>query len=190
MDELLAHMLDAHGGLENWSNVSTLTAKLSLDGPFWAGRGWPDIYAGKSVELDAHREHTVFTPYTAAERSSILDVEPERVAIQTADGEVLERRTDPRSTYPMPFEPTTPWDALQVAYFTSYAVWNYLTSPFLLTYPGVQAQEIEPWDEDGESWRRLQVTFPETIATHNRDQVFYFDHIRGARDTAGTADVG
>jgi hypothetical protein len=102
-------------------------------------------------------------------------MEPERVAIQTADGEVLEQRTDPRSTYPMPFELTTRWDALQVAYFASYAVWNYLTSPFLLTYPGVQAQEIEPWDEDGESWRRLRVTFPETIATHNRDQVFYFD---------------
>jgi len=31
----------------------------------------------------------------------------------------------------VPFELTTPWDALQIAYVTSYAVWNYVTTPFL-----------------------------------------------------------
>jgi len=39
----------------------------------------------------------------------------------------------------------------------------------------VQAHEVEPWQEDGETWRRLHVTFPDTIATHNPEQVFYFD---------------
>ena len=52
---------------------------------------------------------------------------------------------------------------------------DYLTTPFLLTYPGVEARETDSWREDGETWRRLQVTFPKTIATHNPDQVFYFD---------------
>ncbi len=37
------------------------------------------------------------------------------------------------------------------------------------------SHEIEPWQENGQTWRRLEVTFPDTIATHNRDQVFYFD---------------
>ncbi len=96
--------------------------------------------------------------------------------IQATDGEVVEERTDPRVSYPMPFDPfTTPWDAIQVAYFTSAAVWNYLTEPFGLTYPGVEAREIEPWDEDGQTWRRLAVTFPKSNANHNPDQVFYYD---------------
>lgn len=56
-----------------------------------------------------------------------------------------------------------------------HAVWNYLTTPFLLTYLGVDARETEAWLEDGETWRRLQVTFPKTIATHDSDQVFYSD---------------
>jgi hypothetical protein len=31
-DELLARVLDAHGGLENWERVSKLEARLSLGG--------------------------------------------------------------------------------------------------------------------------------------------------------------
>ncbi len=43
MNDLLAAVLDAHGGVENWSNVAMLTAKMSLGGPFWVARGWPEV---------------------------------------------------------------------------------------------------------------------------------------------------
>jgi hypothetical protein len=69
----------------------------------------------------------------------------------------------------------TPWDVLQLAYFIGYALWNYLTTPFLFTYPGVEAREIEPSHEAGQTWRRPQVTFPGSIATQSPRQVFYFD---------------
>jgi hypothetical protein len=39
----------------------------------------------------------------------------------------------------------------------------------------VVATEIEPWHEAGQTWRRLRVRFPASIATHNPEQVFYFD---------------
>jgi hypothetical protein len=39
----------------------------------------------------------------------------------------------------------------------------------------VETREIEPWHEAGQTWRRLHVTFPTSIATHNPQQVFYFD---------------
>ena len=68
-------------------------------------------------------------------------------------------RTNLRSSY-AGYDLYSPWDALQVGYFLSYGMWNYLTTPFLLTYPGVQAREISPWQEDGQTWRRLHVTFP------------------------------
>ena len=176
MDELLASVLDAHGGLDNWDRLTKLTAQLSLGGPFWARRGWPEVSAGQTVSLDPQREHITFAPFTAPDRASVLDVDPERVTIQTRDGLVVEERTDPRASFPLPFDPSSaPWDAIQVAYFTSAAVWNYLTEPFGLTYPGVKAREIEPWEEDGQTWRRLAVTFPQTNANHNPDQVFYYD---------------
>jgi hypothetical protein len=66
-------------------------------------------------------------------------------------------------------------ERLQLAYFTGTANWNYFVEPFLFTYPGVQAREIEPWREGSEVWRRLAVTFPPELPNHNPDQVFYYD---------------
>jgi hypothetical protein len=68
----------------------------------------------------------------------------------------------------------TPWDALHRAYFNGYAMWTYLTTPFLFTMEGVQVNEVEPWTEGTKTWRVLRVVFPGSIATHSRVQDFYF----------------
>lgn len=181
MDKLLTAVLAAHGGLQAWAGTTKITARLSLGGPFWAARGWPGLDVEQTVTIDPHREHITMVPVTAPDRMSTLDVDsermrPERVTIQTRDGRVVEERQDPRASFPLPFDPAaTPWDAIQVAYFTGAAIWNYLTAPFVFTYPGVDAREIDPWSEGGQTWRRLAVAFPKTIANHNAHQVFYYD---------------
>jgi hypothetical protein len=174
MDELLARVLDAHGGLDSWSKVATVTAQLSLDGPFWDWRGWPDIRQRQTATLDAHREHITFTPFTGRNLTAVFDVAPERVQIQDADGKVLNQRDNPAASFP-PYDDSVVWDAEQLAYFTGTANWNYFTEPFLFTYPGVEAHEVDPWDEDGETWRRLAVHFPSSLPNHNPDQTFYYD---------------
>jgi hypothetical protein len=177
MTDLLGHVLDTHGGRSNWAKVTSLTARLSLGGPFWGWKGWPDVYADQTVTLDPRREHITFEPFTRPGRVSSLEVasgHPERVEIREADGTLVEGRDNPRDTFPH-YENDTPWDAVQVAYFTSAATWNYLTTPFVFTQPGVVTEEIAPWTEDGNTWRRLAVTFPATIANHNPHQVFYYD---------------
>jgi hypothetical protein len=176
MDKLLTAVLDAHGGLQHWAKVTRITARMSLGGPFWAARGWPDVYSNQIVTIDPHHEHITFVPFTAPDRMSVLDIGPERVAVTTRDGRVIDERVNPRESFPTAFiDASTPWDAIQVAYFTSAAVWNYLTVPVVFTQPGVEAREIAPWDEDGQTWRRLAVKFPQTNANHNAEQVFYYD---------------
>lgn len=183
MNELLANAIKAHGGQENWDRVSRLRAHMSLGGPFWKGRGWPDVYSREIVEVETRRERAIFTPFPTPGQRSIFSVGPgsaagspgrDQVTVENLDGSLAEERVDPLASFP-PFTLSVAWDALQIAYFTSYAVWNYLNTPFLLAYPGVVSTEIEPWDEEGQTWRRLQVQFPQTITTHNADQVFYFD---------------
>jgi hypothetical protein len=45
------------------------------------------------------------------------------------------KRNDPRRAFEgQSYE--TPWDDLHIAFFDSYALWTYLTIPFLYTYPG------------------------------------------------------
>jgi hypothetical protein len=61
-----------------------------------------------------------------------------------------------------------------LAYFNGYALWTYLTIPFLYTYPGFVTAELPPWSENGEVWRPLKATFPSDVASHAREQVSYF----------------
>lgn len=168
---LLAAALDAHGGLARWEATATISARLQLRGPFWAPRGWPGGF-DLALTLDAHREH-IEIDY--GDRVATFDIEPERLTLRAAGGELIEARENPRASFPETFDfDVTRWDAVQVAYFHATANWNYLTEPWQFADPGVVTRELEPWDEDGETWRRLAVTFGPANANHNREQVFYF----------------
>lgn len=174
MDELLATVIEAHGGLDRWSRVSGITANMTIGGPFWEFKGQPGILGDETIELDTQREHIRFSPFGGAGRTLEFDVDPERVRVSDADGTVVEERVDPRPSF-AGYDVTSKWDVAQVGYFISYAIWNYLTEPFLLADMGVQAHEIEPWEGNGQTWRGLAVTFPPSVVTHNRGQVFYYD---------------
>src|SRR4051794_11558450 len=159
-DDLLAGVLDAHGGLDNWRQTTSLTAELTLGGPFWAGRGWP-VEFGITATLDTQREHIELA---YPDRVATFDVAPERLTLRSATGEAIETRDEPRASFPPSGPDTAPWDAIQIAYFQCTANWNYLTAPFVFAGRCVGAHEIASWDEDGETWRRLAVLFPPSNA--------------------------
>jgi hypothetical protein len=168
---LLEHVLDAHGGLDRWRQLRQISAHARIDGVTWHVKGFGEAMRHSHITLDPHHQSVSYTPFLAADRRSRF--EPERVAIESLDGEVVAERAGPRGAF-AGHELSTKWDELHLAYFTGYAMWNYLTAPFLFTWPGIATEEIEPWEENGETWRRLKVTFPPDIATHNREQVFYY----------------
>jgi hypothetical protein len=98
---------------------------------------------------------------------------PDGVAVETTAGAVVEERANPRAALDG-HTLNTPWDLLHRAYFNGYARWTYLTTPFFMVLPGFQVAEIEAWQEGAESWRGLRVRFPNEIASHSREQEFYF----------------
>jgi hypothetical protein len=114
---------------------------------------------------------------TSRQRNRAPEIEPNRTAVETADGTVLEELKDPRRSFKsMPAG--TPWSATQLVYFAGYAMSMYLTVPFSLLRDGIECQEVEPWVEDGETWRALKVTFPKSYVTHSTEQTIYFDGTR------------
>ncbi|WP_146030343.1 alpha/beta fold hydrolase [Methylocella silvestris] len=60
---------------------------------------------------------------------------------------------------------------------TGIAMWTYLNMPFLLASPGVISRPAGEWRENGETWQRLDVTFPPGIATHSTLQTLYIDDV-------------
>jgi hypothetical protein len=171
MSDLLAFAIDAHGGLKRWDAFTRLTAEITIQGAIWDFKQVPGLLLDKVFQIRTHDEHLTITPFDGPDRRSVFV--PGRLAIETLDGEVIERRDDPEA----PFRNQVfadPWDPLQAAFFGSEALWTYLTLPFLYTYPGFVSEEIEPWPEDGEVWRRLQVTFPDHIVSHTKTQITHF----------------
>jgi hypothetical protein len=171
MNDLLAFAVEAHGGLHRWNEFKTLKAELSVDGAIWHVKRQPGLLADKVFEIETHTQRLTITPFTAPDRRSVFV--PDRLDIETLAGSVVESRDDPEAAFAgQTLE--TPWDKFHVAYFASEALWTYLTSPFLYTYPGFESEEIEPWRENGEEWRRLKVTFPDHIASHTKTQITHF----------------
>jgi hypothetical protein len=117
------------------------------------------------------REWASVRPFGADDQKT--DFTPDRVAIEKLDGRVVSERSDPRASFDG-HEFATPWDPLQRAYFNGYALWTYLTTPFLLALDGVSVREIAPVEEDGQTWRGLQAHFPRQIASHSAVQEFFF----------------
>ena len=66
-------------------------------------------------------------------------------------------------------------DELFLVFFCGFSIWNYLTTPFLLSRPDVHVEELSPWHENTQLCRRLRVMFPPDIVTHSAEQIFYFD---------------
>lgn len=98
------------------------------------------------LTIDTTREHIVFTPFTRPEWQMIFDGATDSVTVQTLDGEPVDTLAPARAAFKGMLR-NTDWDAPHLGYFLGYARWNYFTSPFLFTYPGVQAREIESWRE-------------------------------------------
>src|ERR1700742_77102 len=163
MSELVDQVLAAHGGVEAWRKARKIRARLDLTGPTFVALGQEKTLVGVDVEVDVHKQHTVFTGFTGPGRRGVYT--PDHVVIEDEDGTVLQERHEPRESYPLR-DKNARWDPLHALYFAGYGLWNYLTTPYLLTLPGVSTEELSPVD----GLRRLRVTFPPDITTHCAEQ--------------------
>ena len=78
---------------------------------------------------------------------------------------------------------------MHVAYFSGEAMWTYLNIPFLYAQPGFETEEIASIQADGETWRRLKVTFPDSVRSHTRTQISCFGHDGLLRRHDYTVDI-
>ncbi len=186
MDKLLDTAIEAHGGWDRWQRATELTAQAKIGGALWPAKGRGGLFDDTRITIDPHRPHSEYSPFRVAGQHTVW--EPERTTIETDDGRVIDSRRDARSSFADHVR-ETPWDDHHVIYFSGYAIWTYLTTPFLLRMPGFEAEEIDPWHEGDEQWRRLRVTFPTTVPSHSAEQVFYFDATGILRRHDYTADV-
>ncbi|OKS86686.1 hypothetical protein [Mucilaginibacter polytrichastri] len=176
-NELLDFVVKAHGGIEKWEQFNNVTLQLKIGGETWKIKGQENILSDVTFTANTKFQYANYYPVFGPEIRSVFEYQ--RVALEDRAGKLIEELLDPRASILNHLAGT--WSKLEAIYFASYAAWTYFTSPFIFTYPGFVTNEIEPWIEGDETWRRLEVFFPDHIETHNKRQVFYYDaagHLR------------
>jgi hypothetical protein len=171
MNELLAQIIDAHGGMDRWNRYETVEATIVSGGGFFPLKGVAQDPSPRRMTVWLQEERSSVSPYGALDQRTIFT--PDRIAIEKLDGTLVAERGAPRDSF-AGHQMSTPWDALHRAYFNGYALWTYLTTPFLLAMDGVQVEETEAWREGTETWRVLRAYFPGSIESHSRIQEFFF----------------
>jgi hypothetical protein len=146
----------------------------------------PKTFSAFEARINTREPRVVFPAWPEPGVRSVFDRDGVRVEHES-DGRIVAERRDPRASFHGLL--TVRWDRLRLLYFAGYALWGYLTQPFLFAMPGFESREIEPWEENGETWRRLAVTFPAGIPAHSREQVYYFDSELRLRRNDYTAEV-
>jgi len=170
MNDLLNLALKAHGGLDRWNKVKAIRVTASITGAIWYVKGKPDFL--QNVVLTAEtRNERVSVDFPGQNKRAIF--EPNRIMLETADGTLTGAHDNPEELF-VGQQRETPWNDTQVIYFAGEALWTYLNTPFLYTYEGFTTEEISSIQIDGETWRRLKVTFPNSVRSHTKEQVSCF----------------
>jgi hypothetical protein len=169
--ELLELACRRHGGFERWNAVRTLTVPMVIGGALFELKGFPEPLA-TTVQIDSRTPRTELHPYPLADERGVFT--PKRVWIETRERALLAESLNPRDTFAGHVR-STPWDQLQRLYFLGYAMWNYLSTPFLFKLPGFLTTELTPHEEQSESWRVLEVIYPPGFPAHCPVQKLYFD---------------
>src|SRR3984885_15071629 len=170
MNELLNLAVKAHGGLDRWNKVKAIKVAASITGAIWYVKGKPDFL--KNVVLTAKtREEHLTVDFPGQNKRAVFT--PNRIVIETVDGKSIESRDDPEKSFEGQ-QREKPWDDIHVTYFVGEALWTYLNTPFLYTREGFATEEIAPIQVEGETWRRLKVTFPDYVKSHTREQISCF----------------
>jgi hypothetical protein len=170
MSELLNLAIKAHGGLDRWNKVKAIKVEASITGAIWYVKGKPDVL--KNVVLTAEtRNQRVIVDFPGQDKRAVF--EPSCVVIERVNGTLIEARDDPEKSFEGQ-QRETPWDDIHVTYFVGEALWTYLNTPFLYTHDGFITEQIPSIQVEGESWRRLKVTFPDKVKSHTREQISCF----------------
>jgi hypothetical protein len=170
VNELLDLAVRAHGGSERWNKVKSIRAAASIKGAIWYLKGKADVLKDVVLTAETKKERVVMD-FPGQDKRTIF--EPLRVVIEKSDGTLIEKRENPEKSFEG-HQRETPWDDIHVAYFSGEALWTYLNTPFVYTQEGFETEEIASIVSDGETWRRLKVTFPDAIKSHTREQISCF----------------
>lgn len=184
--EIVDEIIEAHGGVRLWNKVEAFEAVISASGFLFTAKRRP---VQNRVRVRAYSSEPRFESFDfpgPGQRTELLG--GSEVRIVNADGSIAESRRNPREAFG-DLRRIFYWDALDFAYFASYAEWNYLLTPFIFLREGFRFNVRKGVSGIPDTWTVIDVTFPDDIPTHSRNQTFYYNERRLLKRLDYTAEV-
>ncbi|NYF79034.1 hypothetical protein [Granulicella arctica] len=187
LSSLLEQVLEAHGGLQQWQKLSDLVAEIQMEGHLCPPPA-PSSAIPQSQAFFSLRQQRIVIVTDDGNRRILI--EPHLVSFLGDQSTQLKV---------FPISERASWaacaegslDLLRTAYVLGFVIRHHVTAPFLYTGPGFIVEEIDPWHEDGETWRVLRIGFPLDIETPARVQYAYYGDdglLRRTRYRLGSAE--
>jgi hypothetical protein len=86
----------AHGGLDRWNQVKSITVDASITGALWSLESKGDALNDVRFEVDTTRERLTMD-FAGQDKRSVF--EPHRVVMQRRDGTLIDARDDPERSF-------------------------------------------------------------------------------------------
>lgn len=163
---LLEQVLEAHGGLARWQSLDSIEADFSSGGLAFSLHLQPWALQGLKISVQPHAQRVVLRDFVHPGWSGVWT--PNQVQILDDTGAVVAQRQNPRTAFSR-LDKQVRWNKLDILYFAGYALWNYLSFPFILTSPGVTLVEADT------NRHELQARFDASVPTHSANQTFHID---------------
>ena len=96
MNELLNLAVKAHGGLARWNKVKTIEVAASITGGIWYVKGKGDFLKNVILTTETRKEHLI-VDFPGQDKRAIF--QPNRVVMETVDGNLIEARDDPEKSF-------------------------------------------------------------------------------------------
>ena len=169
---LLEKALRASGGLDLWRLTRRFTLHMSITGALCTERCSTAQLKELVVEGSTQTQALEIIGFARADLRALY--RPDWAALEGQDGRRLIERQGSPEEFRSELQSAT-WDEFQLAHYCGYLIWNHIATPFILADPDFETKELRRNVARGESLRQLRVVFPARMATHAREQTFYFD---------------
>ena len=95
MNRLLDLAIKAHGGLDRWKKVNSIEVDASITGAIWFVKGRVDVLKNVVINAEIKRERLTME-FPGQNKRTVF--EPDRVVVETSDGEAITARDDPKKS--------------------------------------------------------------------------------------------
>jgi hypothetical protein len=172
---VLERSVEAHGGLDRWSGVERIDVRFSAWGLAFTSKLKAGALRNRSASVAVKPQQVTLHDYPGPGRSAVLD----EAGTALMHGNIIESDcVNPRSTI-LGKRPLTPWNSLDLAYFTGCALWTYLTAPFVCLQERFEVTDAGYVTDRAETLDWVGLRYPSWSQTHSTHQTLFFSRDTG-----------